>query len=283
MSSDFDVLKNSVVTEMFVDTADQNYLIARWAYHRGLFIDFFWNSVHALEKIFKASLLLNGKSAIGFGHDLTRLFAEVSKYAGNLFPERLTKPHQLGQMHWCEETPAKFLARFNELGDANNRYNVFGYVQRWEDLHHLDQMVYFARRVALDLDASPYIGPRQMSDRAPNTIREFLERFVRYSPRSGRLHELLSTSGDDELRDAGLKLNFQFAPDDYDHGSVRVGISSWNTVLYRRISERVNMPPSVADREAADLADWVVKNIHLPPDVKKELHGHAETLRKRTP
>ena len=44
MSSDFDVLKNSVVTEMFVDTADQNYLIARWAYHRGLFIDFFWNS-----------------------------------------------------------------------------------------------------------------------------------------------------------------------------------------------------------------------------------------------
>jgi HEPN domain-containing protein len=74
MSSNFDVLKNSVVTEMFVDTADQNYLIARWAYHRGLFIDFFWNSVHALEKFFKASLLLNGKSAIGFGHDLTRLY-----------------------------------------------------------------------------------------------------------------------------------------------------------------------------------------------------------------
>ncbi len=50
MSSDLDVMKNNVVTQMFVDTADQNYLIARWAYHRGLFTDFFWNSVHALEK-----------------------------------------------------------------------------------------------------------------------------------------------------------------------------------------------------------------------------------------
>ena len=61
--SEMNALKNNVVTQMFVDTADQNYLIARWAYHRGLFLDFFWNACQALEKYLKASLLLNGKSA----------------------------------------------------------------------------------------------------------------------------------------------------------------------------------------------------------------------------
>lgn len=175
MSSDLDVLKRSVVTEMFINTADQNYLIARWAYHRALFIDFFWNSAHALEKYFKASLLLNGKSTIGLSHKLEELFDEVNAYAGTLFPQKLTKPHQFPQTHWHDETPAKFLARFAELGDAHNRYNVFGYVQRWEDLHHLDQVVYFARRVSVDLRAWPFLGTRETPGIAPNTYREFLE------------------------------------------------------------------------------------------------------------
>ena len=41
MSEYLNALKNNVVTQMFVDTADQNYVIARWAYHRHLFLDFF--------------------------------------------------------------------------------------------------------------------------------------------------------------------------------------------------------------------------------------------------
>ena len=294
MSSDLDVMKNSVVTEMFVDTADQNYLIARWAYHRGMFIDFFWNSVHALEKYLKASLLLNGRSAIrnsdrtSFGHNLSLLFAEVRTYADDLFAEKLSQPHQLGLEHWREETPTEFLDRFNKLGPADNRYNVFGYAQRWEDLHHLDQMVYFTRRVAVNLDAYPFLGSRPSTDTSPKTIRELLERFPKHQPRgaSSRLQQLLGTKGDDELRDAGLKLNFQFAPDDYDHerGGFRIGGSSSNSVLYRRIVARVeSMEPSPADKEAADLADWVVDNVKLPGEVKRELQSHARTLRNRTP
>lgn len=136
---------------------------------------------------------------------------------------------------------------------------------------------YFARRIAFNLDAWPFIGPRQISDTAPNTVRDFLERNVKYSPRFGRLHDLLRT-GNDELRDAGLKLNFQFAPDGYDHegGGVRVGTSSSATVLYLRIVAQVeSATPSSADQEAAVLADWVVENIFLPNSVKKELQLHA--------
>ena len=302
MSSDLDVAKNEVVTQMFVDTADQNYLIARWAYHRGMFIDFFWNSVHALEKYLKASLLLNGRSAIknrsnkDYGHNLNLLFKEVRSYAHDLFPEKLIKPHQLDAPHWHDEIPdwhdeipVNFLKRFNDLGNANNRYNLFGYTQRLEDLHHLDQMVYFARRVAFNLDMCPFIGRGPFSDTSPKTVRACLEGDLKYSPRSSassRLHKLLGTKGDDELRDAGLKFNFQFAPDDYDHeqGGVRFRASGSNSVLYQRIVARANnMMPSSADKKAADLAYWVIDNIYLPKPVKDEMQYCAKILRERTP
>ncbi len=293
-ASEQDVLKNNVVTQMFVDTADQNYLIARWAYHRGMFIDFFWNAVHALEKYFKASLLLNGRSgksnsaAKPYGHNLAMLFEEVSSYAGDLFPAKLEQPKQLDGLHWREETPVEFVARLDELGNANNRYNLFGYVQRWEDLHHLDQMVHAVRRIAFKLDTCPFIGSGPFPDSAPKTVRECLERDLGYSPRgaTSRLHKLLGTKGDDELRDAGLKLNFLFAPEDYDHdrGGVHIGTSSSESVLYQRIVRRAkNMAASPADRDAADLADWVIENIWLPAPAKAELSGYSEALRRRTP
>lgn len=295
MSSDLDVMKNNVVTQMFVDTADQNYLIARWAYHRGMFIDFFWNSVHALEKYLKASLLLNGHSAIenrsgqNYGHNLECLFEEVGSYALDLFPKMLIKPHLLDVPQWREEKPTDFLARFNDLGNAHNRYNLFGYTQRLEDLHHLDQMVYFARRVAFNLDICPFIGRGPFSDTSPKTVRACLEGNLKYSPRSSassRLHKLLDTKGDDELRDAGLKFNYQFAPDNYDHeqGGVGFRASGSNSVLYQRIVARANnMNPSSADIEAADLASWVIDNIYLPTPVKDEMQRYEKILRKRLP
>jgi HEPN domain-containing protein len=282
--------KNSIVTEMFVDTADQNYLIARWAYHRGMYIDFFWNSAHALEKYMKAALLLNGKSSKGYGHDLNKLFAQMQILASELFPETLTMPQQFrelrGKTNWRNETPAKFIKRFSELGRPDNRYNTFGYTQRWEDLHHLDEMVFLVRRLAVALDEAILPKKSQL------TARGHLNRSVRNAHGRGvssRLYKLLSTSGDDELRDAGLKLNFQFAPKDYDHSgqTVTVGWSSSNSVLYRRIVERATkMDAGSADKETAELADWAIENINFSGrrkgGVKEELQNAAKILRQRS-
>lgn len=52
--------KHSIINELFIATADDNYVLARWQH---LNVDFFWLAVHALEKYLKAVLLLNGKSA----------------------------------------------------------------------------------------------------------------------------------------------------------------------------------------------------------------------------
>jgi len=297
VTTELGVLKNSVVTEMFVDTADQNYLIARWAYHRGMYIDFFWNAVHALEKYLKASLLLNGYSSKrnsnneSYGHDLTLLFDSVCCYAQDLFPETLQMPKQfkamMGDLHWKDETPHAYLERLYALGEANNRYNIFGYTQRWEDLFHFDQMVFHTRRVAFELAACPFLGRGPFPDSLPKTVRQSLERQDNFQPRgpTSRLYKLLGTKGDDELRDAGLKLNFRFAPPGYDHqqSSIRVGTSASDPVLHRRIVARAeSMAASSADKEAADLSDWVVENITLPGDVKNQLREHAQVLRNRS-
>ena len=291
MSENLSILKNNVVTEMFVDTADQNYLIARWTYHRHLFLEFFWNAAQALEKYLKASLLLNGCSAIYNGnkkpyrHNLTLLFDEVRTYANDFFLEPLTRPAGLDRLidtsHWHDETPAGFLERFSSLGDANNRYAVFGYTQRWEDLHHLDQMVYRIRRVAYPLDMSWPPGSIE------KTVRERLERSPHFSPRSlgSRLYKTLESKEDDELRDAGLCLNFSFAPD-YDHtkDGISIGTSSSTTVLYQRIIKRAESSKTLSDdQDVIDLADWVRNNIKLPPSVKKEIHDCARTLQTRKP
>ncbi len=58
-NSQIDVLKNSIVTNMFVDPGNGNYVMARIAYHAGLYQDLFWNAAQAAEKHLKASLLLN--------------------------------------------------------------------------------------------------------------------------------------------------------------------------------------------------------------------------------
>lgn len=291
-NSRLSVLKNSIVTEIFVDTADQNYLVARWAYHRGMFTDFFWNSVHSLEKYFKASLLLNGRSGKknsnddSYGHDLVKLLDAVSSYATDLIPNDLGQPEQFSGIHWHKETFRSYITRLNELGDANNRYNIYGYTQRWEDLSHLDQAVWSIRRLAFDLNAYPFIGSPDYSGCHSKTVREMLLRFPKYSPRGNgsRLHKLLGAKGNDELRDAGLKLNFAFAPDGYDHGldKIKIGTSSSRSALYQYIVARAeNMRPSQADKEAAKLADWVVENIFLPAQAKKELKEYAEILRTR--
>ena len=46
--------KLGIVQKLFVATADQYYITARWAYQNELNIDFFWLATHAMETYLKA-------------------------------------------------------------------------------------------------------------------------------------------------------------------------------------------------------------------------------------
>ncbi|WP_024342605.1 hypothetical protein [Bradyrhizobium japonicum] len=49
--------KNNLARELFVRTADENYVTARWCANNRLNTDFLWLAVHALEKYLKAVLV----------------------------------------------------------------------------------------------------------------------------------------------------------------------------------------------------------------------------------
>ena len=156
-----------IVRELFIDTADDNYIAARWCFVEGLNVDYFWLSVHALEKYMKACLLLNGRSAKGyrdragdyqrFGHDIDTLYGQVGSFATGLLPTTLVRPDMLSIVHWRDETPEAFIRRLHRDGNADNRYQIFGFVQHREDLFKLDAMVFALRRLCVRLDAY-YLG-----------------------------------------------------------------------------------------------------------------------------
>lgn len=281
--SQLDVLKNDVVTYLFVNMADQDYILARISYHEQMVNGFFSATGQAIEKYLKASLLLNGKSSIGYNHDLVKLFEAVNQYASDLFPEHLTKPSQLETAYsaWHEETPVEFLKRIKPYTDPNSRYNIFGYTLSPQDLFHLDQFIFAARRVAFRLDAYPFLGQPKSRQGVPQTVREMLGRFPKYGPRKNLLDKIKKANSNHKLYDAALSFNFPFAPNDYDHKQIQLGSRWEDPVLDRRIFALLEKPKSSLDTDAADLADWVVENISLPKDLKQKLRNASTCLRTR--
>lgn len=270
-----------IVRELFVDTADDNYIAARWCFVEGLNIDWFWLAVHALEKYMKAALLLNGLSAKSYGHDIAVLHEQIRTFAADLLPDNLAKPEQLALDYWRDETPEAFLRRFYSNGNADNRYQIFGFVQHREDLFKLDSMVFALRRLCVPLDAY-FLAKRRPGKRNP-THRDILAKQPEYwsvSP-GCKLEKTARGNRGKRLRDVLLKFNFPFAPDDFAHGTMRSGTASHNPVLARSIlNPLASAPDSRAATTAAELCEWVRENIKLPPDVAEQLR---QAMPKRTP
>jgi len=275
-------LRHSIINDMFVDSADQNYVVARWCFQMGLTTDFLWNAVHSLEKIMKAVLLFNGESAKGGGHDLAALYPKVMSIAADLLPDMLIKPNEI-DAHWRVESCDAFLERLSQNGQADNRYHVFGYVQQSEDLFKLDRMYFAIRRLCCPLDSFLFGNTRD--GQPETTFREQLARQPDFRPRwaGSRLQKLLSDKSPEELIHAALNHNFMLAPESFEHGRMRYGSSAQNPILGRRIvlPDEQNATGETA-RETADLAYWVLENIQLPRDVRRQFEGIRSRLRTRS-
>lgn len=274
--------QNRIVRSLFVDTADDNYIAARWCFVEGLNVDYFWLSVHALEKYMKAALLLNGRSSKEYlaqngkpqqyKHDITALYEQVGTFSSGLLPSNLNKPPTLDLDHWRDETPDAFIRRFYRDGNADNRYQIFGFVQHQEDLFKLDLMVFALRRLCVFLDAY-FIGKPRSGTRRP-THRDILTRQPEWWQLSAEclLEKTVGGKRGETLRNVLLNLNIPFAPQGFSHGSMRSRTSSRNPVLARSILEPLQRARgSNASANAAEVCEWVLDNIQLPKDVTGQL------------
>ncbi|RYY25385.1 MAG: HEPN domain-containing protein [Sphingomonadales bacterium] len=262
--------KNDLVHELFVRTADENYVTARWCAINRLNTDFFWLALHAVEKYLKAVLLVNRRSAKGYGHDIVKLYAAVKAIAGPLLPDRLEQPADLNIAHWFERTADDFIAHLLRNGNADNRYLIYGYVTRSEDLHMLDMMVFAIRRLICQLD-EPHIVSRR-PDAPTFTNRELLTRQPEYYTRlSMPLDELVWAREDSDRRTAALNLNMAFAREDFAHTPMRSGSSSRNPVIIRRILDPLESDDATRAAEGIELARWFLANVQVPKGKLEDL------------
>jgi hypothetical protein len=133
--------KHDIILKLFVQPADEDYLVARWSYRMGVFLPYYWAAAQAVEKYLKASLLASGLSSKGFGHDLVRLFDDVANLDTKGFiPKTIAMPDTTGSGKdaWDTHDTRSFIHYLAGYGDPDNRYGIVGRRVVGPDIHVLD-------------------------------------------------------------------------------------------------------------------------------------------------
>jgi hypothetical protein len=286
--TELDVYKNSITKRLFIDTADDNYIVARWCYFHALNVDFSWLAVHCLEKYMKAVLLLNGHSSIGFRdanghwkpylHDIVALYDQVNKFASDLLPTMLVKPSVVDSTMWRPESVDEYLKRLYRDGNANNRYQLFGFAHHSGEVFKLDAMVFNIRRVCVKLDA--YVFPKRTREEAtqrnPTAKMDFSERTSLsrqpdYYAIGGPLWDALNGRRGEEVQQAAMRENFAFCEKGKEPETVQF-ISAWSdAVLAKEIIRPLKNGTPEQKTRARQLGQWVMENIYLPSDLAAEI------------
>lgn len=127
---DTEKLLNDFAVRSFRDVADRDYISARMNYRAGLFLQFQWSSLQAIEKYLKGILLLNRVPAKKVGHDLGKAIDLISKHA----------PFELR----LDAAQRKFIDHLDTYGRF--RYLEISYFIEGNELWLLDSTVWAVRR-----------------------------------------------------------------------------------------------------------------------------------------
>lgn len=146
-SSNRDLALNTFAIQSFRDTADREYVLGRLAYQARLIPQFFWCSIHSLEKYAKGILLLNRIPAKKLKHEVSAAFSLISTKGS--FPIELSS-----------ET-ADFIS-WLESGVAS-RYFEVSYSNRHVDIIRLDRAVSEIRRYCQVLNCVAEVNGRQQN------------------------------------------------------------------------------------------------------------------------
>jgi hypothetical protein len=267
--------KQSIIRAFFIDTADDNYVLARFCFHANLDVDFFWLAVHCLEKYLKAALLCNDRSSKGYSHRIVDLYKDVEPLAPELLPETLPRPHEMQLDLWHLERTKDFIARLYSNGQAANRYQLFGYALRAEDLLKLDQIVFNVRRLCQPLEAHFLFRPR--AGLPDESKRQRMNRDEGSWKLHGKLEEIMAGKQGETLQNALLDWNYPFAPDGRVSPSMPYRYSSRDSVLIRRLLDPLRLGGPRNFAEVDKLWRWIKANIEIPRDLHKAIQDEMDS------
>ncbi len=258
--------QNSLVLEMFLNTADENYISARVAFFEFRDRDFWWLTLHAVEKYLKASLLLNGVNVRNFGHDVIELLDRLYRLDKRLAPPPFRPPSISGPEVIFDFTRKDFARSLTVQGHPNSRYGTYSYVTSRFDIFQADHMIYWARRHARPFRQKlPDGGTVDWIDalgRNPTLWRHNsgapLERLADISPRDPRRRNF-------------VKFNLAFFPKARHRGRLRDG-RFHNAPISLRLKALENSAPGSPERatERAVL-QWVLRNVRMSGVDKENL------------
>lgn len=145
--------KSVFAHQFFVAPADQNYFFARFARIHGLEREFWWQALQTIEKLLKASLILNEVSVkVGFGHNVEKLWRRNKETLGDLALDKFTKPDQLERKYWRGSSIDHFVERVHRMGHPDSRYGLLSYAGKVDDLFLFDQLSFELRRRTIGVD-----------------------------------------------------------------------------------------------------------------------------------
>ncbi len=125
----YDTRRTKIIFDLYIASADDDYLSARMLYLNGLHRNFYWSASQAIEKYLKASLLFNEKSAKSYGHNLEKLFLKFIKMDNHkTLPELivLTDKHTPASESWQNQSILSFIKHLQLYGSTDNRYGILG-------------------------------------------------------------------------------------------------------------------------------------------------------------
>lgn len=262
--NNFLINKNNFIQAMFIDTADNNYILARYSFYNNFPFEFLWFSMHALEKYMKASLLFNGKSSKKYGHDLVKLSSAVNEYANGLLEFSFIKPEPIkldfvGEDWWDDEEPHQFLQKLSNLGSSNNRYRTYGLIKTPDMIFKIDALVYYYRRICRDLSRT--INVESKETKVFDILAADTSKWKIYK---GILEDILKDKETKKKRQHFLRNNYIFAPNDFIHDTYGGGTYIFNSVVAPFLDEDQNETCEETKKVKKEMRTWIKDNIQLP-------------------
>jgi hypothetical protein len=244
MISQATLVRNSLVQECLLDTADRDYLAARVCWRTRLPEQFLWAALQAVEKGLKTILLLNDKSARRLSHDLEKALAQVDA---------------IENLQFCLPEDIRLFVRFlNRFGQ--NRYLERGFYLRGTELMALDKAYWYLRRYCQNLRATARHLKKSEAEWLDGYAKYFrsaehLARPQRFRLSMGYLENILSGNNGPEQYSALVWKNLFFGK--RHKGSFTIKPLSWSA--------------SPAHCRHPEVFDEVAEVIDFPSDVKRAL------------
>jgi len=122
-------LINDFINRSFRDIADRDYVCARLCHRYGLYTQFYWAALQAIEKYLKAILLYNRRSAKKIGHNITKAYDRIL---------------DINDIKFKFPNMRKYLKHIEEQGQ--NRYFEYPSYVYGRELLYLDKTVWHIRQ-----------------------------------------------------------------------------------------------------------------------------------------